>query len=253
MRTFIKTAAVVAVVMAVYFIWSSTGRKTGEYKPDIKLEEVLELGRSTSGGNIVGIQAYMEIKDYASEKNFYTKINSFMEKVLEKGFIKDKTVVVFPEYIGTFLVLVSEKAAIFNEDTLEKAMTIMALSNIFSFLKELVLAPDVKEKPSYSLFKLKSSEMAEVYNSVFSQVAKKYGVTLVAGSIVLSEPEIAGNSIVTGDGKLYNSSFVYDSNGKLYKKIIKKSTPFQMKPGLQIMGQLKRYRPLIHLWEKLVY
>lgn len=56
--------------------------------------------------------------------------------------------------------------------------------------------------------------MAEQYQTLFGGLAKEFGVTLVAGSIVLPEPAIDNGKLKLGSGPLYNSSVTFGSDGQ---------------------------------------
>ena len=52
------------------------------------------------------------------------------------------------------------------------------------------------------------------YQSLFGGLAETYGVTIVAGSIVLPEPRVEEGVLLVGDGPLYNVSLVFDRTGQ---------------------------------------
>jgi hypothetical protein len=99
------------------------------------------------------------------------------------------SIVVFPEYIGTWLVAAGEDDSIFMADSLETAVKRMIRTNLLKFAKTLLRAQS-KNKIVDAIFRMKADEMARIYQETFSRLAQKYQVTIVAGSIVLPEPEI---------------------------------------------------------------
>jgi hypothetical protein len=97
------------VLVGGYLIWSSTNKGTGQ-QPIFKIDVVESYGDSTGKGNVLGVQAFMTPIDYASEANFRQKIEFYLiEAKKNKWLISKKTIVVFPEYIGTFLLLSTKK------------------------------------------------------------------------------------------------------------------------------------------------
>ena len=68
--------------------------------------------------------------DYASEKTFYTALDHYMQIAAKKGYLQKKTVVSFPEYLGTWLVVAGEKKGVFEAKTVHDAMELMAMSNL---------------------------------------------------------------------------------------------------------------------------
>lgn len=194
----------------------------------LNLQETAEYGTDTRRGNLLGIQPSMVPADYASEERFYTRIDGYLDVALRKGWLNEKTIVVFPEYIGTWLVAVGEKQRVHEAEDIESAMRTLVLSNLFSFVLSLVKAlPLVKAKDvvKYSLFRMKAARMAETYHNVFSGLAKKHAVTIVAGSIVLPSPEVSNGKLEVGGGELYNVSVVYRPDGSPYGDIVRKAFP----------------------------
>lgn len=61
---------------------------------------------------------------------------------------------------------------------------------------------------------MKARSMAADYQQLFGGLAKEFGVTLVAGSIVLPEPYLKDGVLRTGAGRLYNISLVFGADGR---------------------------------------
>jgi predicted amidohydrolase len=60
---------------------------------------------------------------------------------------------------------------------------------------------------------MKAKTLARDYQALFGGLAREFGVTLVAGSIVLPEPTVSDGQLEIGRGALYNSTLVFGSNG----------------------------------------
>ncbi len=227
MLKWLKNLAIVLIlVVGIYNIWSSLGRGTAQTGySGMPISE--SYGDSTNKGNILGVQAFMQPFDYSSEERFKAKIRHYLMAAIKKDlWIQDKTVVVFPEYIDTFLVTANEKESIYYAKTLEEGLQTMVLSNIGLFLKTYLTAPDeVNDKVKYAAFAMKAKEMAKIYQNVFSELAAKFGVTIVAGSILLPNPSVENGVLKVNDGLLYNTSMVFDNDGKLNPNLIKKAFP----------------------------
>ena len=216
------TAIVLTVVL--YFTWACTGKLTGSgagYQGKVDIEE---FGVDSGRGNIVSIQPYMLPGDYVSEQSFCNTLDNYLKKAQKKGWLKKNTIVSFPEYLGTWLVVAGEKKGVFEAKTVNAAMQTMVLSNLFSFIPEYFRAK-ANDKSAAALFRMKSKQMASIYNEAFSSLARLYSVTIVAGSIVLPEPEIKDGVLSVHDGNLYNVSVVYRPDGKAEDKLIKKAFP----------------------------
>lgn len=206
-------AAIVSIVCG-HFVWSFTGRSHSMRKPDLRLERVESFGKDTNKGNLLGVQPWMTPIDYSEEENFRNKIESYIETAQKRGFINSKSIVVFPEYLGTWLVVTEEKESVISATKIEEAMQTLVLSNVYSFVWNLLKAKG-KDSVRDALFRMKSEKMASIYTRTFSELARKYKITIVAGSILLPEPSVVDGVLQIGNGALKNGSFVFASDGKV--------------------------------------
>lgn len=222
----IALATIVFLCITIYFLWANIG--IGSTVPQtFRLDVTEAYGDSSSKGNLLGVQAFMEPIDYASEENFNKKIRFYLEEGRKKNWlISNKTIVVFPEYLGTWLVTLNEKESIYNTPKIDEGLQTMVLRNAGKFLKTYLSAPaEVKDKVKYSVFAMKAPAIAKVYQQVFSALAKEYQVTIVAGSVLLPEPSVENGVLKTGKGQLYNTSVVFEPNGQINPSLIKKAFP----------------------------
>lgn len=210
-----------------YMLWSSTGRVTNNthFAPDNEKSISIEIfGDKGYQGNLVGIQPFMNATDYATPERFYSKLNTYLAKAKEQGLLNTKSVVVFPEHIGTWLVATGEKKSVFSIGKADKAMHIVVASNIFSFLQSYLWA-EAKDKARAALFLMKANQMAGIYSQVFKRLAKEYRVTIVAGSIFLPTPKVLDNQIKVEGNKLFNASFVFLPDGSISPSVVLKEFP----------------------------
>lgn len=214
------------LLIIVYLTWANTG--LGSDAPQtFRLDVTETYGDSGNKGNIVGVQAFMEPVDYASKENFSKKIRFYLAEAKKKNWlIPNKTIVVFPEYFGTWLVTMNEKESIYHATAIEEGLQTMVLRNAGKFLKTYISSPEsVKDKVKYSVFAMKAPAIAKVYQETFAAMAKEYQVTIVGGSILLPEPEIEYGILKTGKGQLYNTSVVFEFDGQINSKLVKKAFP----------------------------
>ncbi|HLP39029.1 carbon-nitrogen hydrolase family protein [Lacibacter sp.] len=237
-KFFIRIAIIIAVLLSAYFIWSFTGRakekETGWSKlPEFKARfEYVEAGIDSGKGNIIGIQPYLTATSYSTAFNFEVSLRFYFEQLKRENKLNDKSIVVLPEYIGTWLVAANEKETIYKQETIEKAMTTMVRSNLFSFLYGYLKSP-AKDKSTYALFHLKAEKMAKQYQQVFSTLAKEYKCTIVAGSIALPDASInsIGNLQIKQGAPVYNTSVVFGNDGAILPPLIKKMFPIDEEQG----------------------
>jgi hypothetical protein len=231
-KFFLRISIIIAVLLAAYFIWSHTGRatekETGWSKlPEFKARfEYVEVGVDSDKGNVIGIQPFLTATSYSTAFNFEVSLRFYFEQLRRENKLTDKSIVVLPEYIGTWLVAANEKEKIYKQETIEQAMTTMVRSNLFGFLYG-YLKSSAKNKWKYAVFHLKAEKMAKQYQQVFSTLAKEYKCMIVAGSILLPDASTdnKGNLQIRQGAPLYNTSVVFDSNGTIIQPLVKKLFP----------------------------
>ena len=190
----------------------------------LSIPNIHQIGNDRGRGNLVGIEPYMVPQDYASKESLFNKLNGYLFVAQRETWLNEKTIVVFPEYVGSWLVLAGEREKIFQVDTFNAAERIMVLSNPLRFIAKWLTSRE-KGKAEAAFFRMKSKQMAEIYQGVFSQLAREYAVTIVAGSIVLPALHISNGRLILTEGPLYNTSVVFQSDGKPYPHSIEKAFP----------------------------
>jgi hypothetical protein len=190
-------------------------------------QSLISFGQNTRRGNLVAIQPYMTPGDYASANAFQTRLEGYFMVARRQGWLSPHSVVVLPEHIGTWLVVAREFPLIYRVATTKAAMPLLALGRPLSFLKAYLLAWG-RIRHIDALFRMKGRYSARVYQFVFSTLARRYAVTVVAGSIVLPGPRIMSGKLATSSsGALYNVSTVFRPNGKLHPYFVRKSFPIE--------------------------
>jgi predicted amidohydrolase len=219
------------LIYGIYTFWSRADRYENAFRLDLNLQEFKEFGKKQGKGNVVGIQPYMLPEDYASEVNFWAKLDGYLYEAQKHNYLDTNTLVIFPEYIGTWLVAMNERKEVYQASKLDDAMFWLLAANLGDFWQ--VSPPkNVDNAINYSLFAMKSTQMAQVYQRVFGALAKKYQVHIVAGSILLCNPYIAEDTLyTTPSGELFNTSLVFKPNGKVFNQIIKKVYPIAEEKG----------------------
>lgn len=191
---------------------------------DLITPNLHQLGSDQGRGNLLGIEPYMIPRDHVDRESFFNKLNSYMLIAQCEGWLNEKTIVVFPEYIGTWLVLVGEDENIFRSRTLVSAELRMVLSHPLIFLAAWLKSTE-KGRAEAAFFRMKAKQMAAIYDDVFSQLARDYSVTIVAGSIVLPTPQISSQRLILTEGPLQNISVIYRLDGMPDPQLIRKSFP----------------------------
>ncbi|EMM81089.1 hydrolase, carbon-nitrogen family [Leptospira interrogans str. 2006001854] len=229
------------LILILYGIWSYTDRSSWEQTPDSRLKRIESFGKNLKKGNLLGIQPWMYPIDYSNEINFSKKIQSYLEEASKKGYINPKTIVVFPEYLGTWLVVAGEKTSVVKSDKLKDSMRTLILSNPVSFIFNFFKAQG-KDKIRDALFRMKAEKMLSIYSNTFSGMAKKWGVTIVAGSILLPEPYILEGKIQIRNGALKNVSYVFLPDGRVAENSPEKIYPIEDEKSFVAASTLKNLK-----------
>lgn len=182
----------------------------------------VEWGTRGDKGNLVGIQSALNAPDFMNARRFKNSLKRYLNVASAQGWLNKKTVVTFGEYIGTWLVAVDEPLFVYHLPRQTIAMAPLLLSNARSFVKNLVTSCTSKEKITEAVFRTKAQDMARVYVKTFSELAREFKVTIVAGSIVLPEPSVINGELCIGDGPLENVTAVFAPDGSLHPELSRK-------------------------------
>lgn len=215
---------IMLLAMIAYIFWFLSGRLPSNYSSVYTEPLGISIyGMNRQHGNILAVQPWMAPINYAREDHFYQTLNRCLATAKQHGIINKKTIVVFPEYIGTWLVLCNERRQVYAAPTITDAIKTLILSHPFRFGTTLLFSENqAKDRVKYSLFVMKSKQMARIYDSTFAKLAKQYGVTIVAGSIILPTPYIDNGHLYTGTGALHNITAVYQPDGRAATLLTKK-------------------------------
>ena len=192
-RRFLVSSILLAIFL--WLIWSFAGRSYPPDQPETFLDIVEEVNPSDSlQNNILGIQPYMIAKDYLDQETFFRKLELYLDVSRKSRLISPNTIVLLPEYIGTWLVLSGEKHVLAEKDNLNDAMSTLVLSNIFDFSLN-YLQTHESDKATAALFRMKARNMAQDYFNTFSQLAQQFDCYIAAGSIILPKPSVVDGEL----------------------------------------------------------
>jgi len=197
--------------LTTYAMWAAD-RPVGHYLSDLRINLAVDQGTPADRGNLLGIQPELFPTDYQSPERLHRKLAAYLQKARDQGLLNEKTIVVLPEHVGTWLMVSGEKDELYQATTLKEAMNWLAVSNPLKFVRALISAKGQKRLDDAHL-RMKAKGMAKDYQALFGGLAKEFHVTLVAGSIVLPEPSIIDGTLKIGRGALYNSSVVFGRDG----------------------------------------
>ena len=201
----------IVAALTTYAMWAAD-RPLGHYLSDLRIRLAVDQGTPGDRGNLLGIQPELFPTDYQSPERLHRKLAAYLQQAQDQGLLNDKTVVVLPEHVGTWLMISGEKDELYQAPTAAEAMNWLAASNPLLFARAWLSAKG-SDRVNDAHLRMKSRSMAKDYQALFGGLAKEFHVTLVAGSIVLPEPSIRDGQLKPGSGALYNSSVVFGRDG----------------------------------------
>ncbi|WP_286831313.1 MULTISPECIES: nitrilase-related carbon-nitrogen hydrolase [Kordiimonas] len=222
-------ALAVLAVAGVYLFWPG-------FKPDLSSPPTLHLtvtasyGTDSGHSNVLGIEPYMEPLDYASADRFQAKIDGYLSAAEAKGWLHPGTIVLLPEHIGTWLLATDQGSHVYEASSSTDAMLTIITHNLPQFLKNLFIFDD-PDSTSAALIRARTRASADAQLKVYSALASKYGITLVAGSSALMTPGVYPDSLSYGHGPIFNAGFVFGPDGKPQEDAIRKVHPIPSEVG----------------------
>jgi hypothetical protein len=133
---------------------------------DLYLNEAVESGRDEGHGNLLGIQPFMLPVDYTTPQTLLDKLDGYFAAAQEKSWLTEKTIVVLPEYLGSWLVAAGEPSRVYAATNLQAAMRALALNHPLHFGRTLRVTK-AADRTAAALFRMKALEMAQGYQFVF--------------------------------------------------------------------------------------
>lgn len=209
-NTFIVLLLIVLIVS--YALWTGQ-RPASLYLSDLRIQLAVNEGQPGDRGNLLGIQTELVPGDYQNREQLHRKLAAYLQQARDLGLLNSRTIVVLPEHIGTWLFASGEKDQLYQATSLKEAMIWLSVSNPLQFLHALVDA-EGKHRLNDARLRMKAQRMAEDYQALFGGLAKEFGVTLVAGSIVLPDAHVENDQLRIGSGPLYNNTLVFAADGQ---------------------------------------
>lgn len=214
MRRGVVIALSAAGAAGAWAAWSRVGRSAPRVPVDVDVESHAFHGEDQGAGSLLALQPLLRASDYASAERLLAVLDGLLAHAKERGAVTDRTVVVLPEHLATWLVASGEKRAVYTRRDMQSAVALVAARNLPSFVRALVRAP-VEDAAAYALFRCKADDIARAWTLVGETLARRYGVTLVAGSGLLPSPSVEGGRLVVGDGPLRHVALVFGPDGSV--------------------------------------
>lgn len=203
---------ILITLFAAYAGWAER-RPVGHYLSDLRSQVSVVQGQPGERGNLLAVQPELFTPDYQSAERLQLKFHAYLENARRQGLLNERTVVVFPEHVGTWLVASGEKPEVYAAADWPTAMDWMAASNPLKVARGWITARG-DQRLTDTLFRMKAVDMAHDYQTLFGGLAHDFKVTVVADSIVLPDPEVEDGELRPGTGQLYNVSLTFGPDGR---------------------------------------
>ncbi|MBT8764752.1 carbon-nitrogen hydrolase family protein [Metapseudomonas boanensis] len=213
-------AAVLVACLTAYAVWTGE-RPRAHYLSDLRASVASDHGRATESGNLLVIRPSLYPSDYRDPAFLRLKLAASLDAARTAGLLNKNTVVALPDQIGTWLLLRGEKQSLYQARSLDEADTLLKLSHPTLIGRLFLQGQGVEE----ALLRTKAKRMARDYQKLFSGLAREYGVTLLAGSIVLPTPYFKEGKLRSGHGELYNLALAFSPDGKVLGKPYRQPWP----------------------------
>lgn len=205
--------AAAALVALVYFLDWSERRSHGHYLSDLRTHVVSSEARA-HGPNVVLVQAQLSPVDYQSLDHLRLKLDAVLDRAQAQGMLIPGSLVVLPDHIGTWLIATGEKVEFYQSRDRYEVRDWLLLGNPLNAVKALLLNLGANRLDE-ALLRMKAEDMAQAYQAFFSDLARRYSVFVVAGSIVLPSPVFEAGQLHAGNGVLRNVGLVFSPDGSV--------------------------------------
>ena len=220
-----RIIAIISITAVTLFLSWGVWRQASNLPvdPDLRLQAVDQLA-SGNGPYLVGVQPWLEQQHYQSAATLHDRLAAYLDEIRTELDTAPGSIIVFPEHAGTWLVAAGAPRAAFTAGTTGTAMAWLVAAHPLRFAAAWLRSSE-DDRMAAAIFRMRADGMARDYQAVFGALAAEYGVTIVAGSIVLPEPSVEQAALLAGDGPLYNVSAVFHPDGSIDPLLVRKSHP----------------------------
>ncbi len=209
------------------FLYWAEQRPPAHYLSDLRSQLLPGQPRPpTARGNLLLVRPQLYPLDYQSPAHLRLKLAAALQHARAEGLLNSQTLVVFPEHIGTWLLARDEKAEFYRARSRQEVRDWLLLGNPLLAVRVLLENLDA-DRLDEALLRMKAERMATDYQSLFGGLAREYGVTLLAGSIPLPEPQVRNGQLHSGEGELRNLSLVFARDGSILGQPYSEAWPWQ--------------------------
>ena len=216
-RTLLISAALLLLAGAgllIFLDWAKE-RPTIHYLSDLRTQVISPPPPSVRHGNLLTIRPQLFPFDYQSPAHLRLVLAAALDAARDAGLLNPQTLVVLPDHIGTWLLATGEKPEFYRARDRLEVRNWLLLGNPLLAMNVLLRNLDANRLDE-ALLRMKAEQMAADYQSLFGGLAREFGVTLQAGSILLPEPRVDDDGqLHSGSGPLWNLSLVFGPDGRI--------------------------------------
>ncbi len=235
-----RVIAILSIAAITAFLSWGVWRQASNLPVDAKLRlQAVDRLASSNGPYLVGVQPWLEQRHYQSAATLHGRLAAYLDEIRSELDAAPGSIIVFPEHAGTWLVAAGAPRAAFTAGTTGTAMTWLIAAHPLRFAAAWLRSSE-DDRMAAAIFRMRADDMARDYQAVFGALAAEYGVTIVAGSIVLPEPRIERGTLRAGDGPLYNVSAVFHPDGSIDPQLVRKSHPIPSEAPFTAAGPVAR-------------
>lgn len=160
--------------------------------------------KPSSEAVLVAIQMHVTLEDYQSEKRLANRIDELLAIVRRRVRSDVPILVVFPEDIGLGMLFLDDYEAVKGCKSIYEAAAVLSQRYALPIRRAM---DSYKVSSTRAILLALGKKLESRYRRLFSQAARKHGVTLVAGSAPLPDSK--------RPGEVYNTCYVFDPKGRL--------------------------------------
>ncbi|MEJ5251064.1 MAG: carbon-nitrogen hydrolase family protein [Chthonomonadetes bacterium] len=161
----------------------------------------MQTGKDTA---LVAVQMRITLEDYQSERHLANRIDHLLGSARSRVKPDASAMVVFPEDVGLGMLFIDDYEAVKGCKSIYEAAEVLS-RRYASPLQQVI--DTHKVSPTRALLVVLGKKLRSRYHRIFSQLARKHRVTLVAGSAPLPDTKRVS--------EVYNTSYVFDHQGRL--------------------------------------
>jgi hypothetical protein len=199
--------------LLAFLAWAAE-RPSARYLSDLRSEIISAPAPAPDSANLILLRPQLYPLDYQSPAHLRLKLVAALDKAREAGLLGEQTLVALPEHTGTWLLARDQKVEFYKARSRQEVRDWLLLGNPLLAMRALVSNLDA-DRLDEALLRMQAAQMAVDYQTLFSELARDYQITLLAGSILLPEPGIENGRLLPGDGPLRNLSLVFGPDGEL--------------------------------------